>query len=102
MGYKNLWKLLHHLIVLGVYPWPGNVRELQNVIERAVIICTGSVFHLPTEELHLRAEQPPVSNHCNGNLRAALKQAERQEIIAALGKTIGRIGGSDGAAALLA
>jgi len=22
------------------YPWPGNVRELQNVIERAVILCT--------------------------------------------------------------
>jgi formate hydrogenlyase transcriptional activator len=83
------------------YPWPGNVRELQNVIERAVIICTGPVFRLPTEGLHLRAEQPPVGNHCNGNLRAALKQAERQEIIAALEKTIGRIGGSDGAAALL-
>jgi formate hydrogenlyase transcriptional activator len=57
------------------YPWPGNVRELQNVIERAVIICTGPVFRLPTEGLHLRAEQPPVGNHRNGNLRAALKQA---------------------------
>ena len=83
------------------YPWPGNVRELQNVIERAVIVSTGLVFHLPTEELHLRAERPPVSNHCNSNLRATLRDAERQEIIAALEKTIGKIGGSNGAAALL-
>src|SRR5690606_32327699 len=22
------------------YPWPGNVRELENVVERAVIICS--------------------------------------------------------------
>ncbi len=24
------------------YDWPGNVRELENVIERAVVLCTGS------------------------------------------------------------
>ncbi|HEX4914629.1 MAG TPA: helix-turn-helix domain-containing protein, partial [Vicinamibacterales bacterium] len=24
------------------YPWPGNVRELENVIERAVVLCTGT------------------------------------------------------------
>jgi formate hydrogenlyase transcriptional activator len=83
------------------YQWPGNVRELQNVIERAVIVSIGSVFRLPMEELQLRAEQPPVGNHCNGNLRATLKDAERQEIIAALEKTIGKIGGPNGAAALL-
>jgi formate hydrogenlyase transcriptional activator len=83
------------------YMWPGNVRELQNVIERAVIVSSGSVFRLPTEELHLLAEQPPVSNHRNGNLRATLRDAERQEIIAALEKTTGKIGGPNGAAALL-
>ena len=26
---------------LSKYSWPGNVRELENVIERAVILCTG-------------------------------------------------------------
>jgi two-component system response regulator AtoC len=32
------------------YSWPGNVRELRNVIERAVLMCTGpevTVFDLP-------------------------------------------------------
>jgi formate hydrogenlyase transcriptional activator len=89
------------MTALTRYPWPGNVRELQNVIERAVIVSTGLVFHLPTEELHLRAERLPVSNHCNRTLRATLRDAERQEIIAALEKSIGRIGGPNGAAALL-
>jgi formate hydrogenlyase transcriptional activator len=83
------------------YMWPGNVRELQNVIERAVIVSSGSVFRLPMEGLHLLAEQPPVSNHCNGNLRATLRDAERQAIIAALEKTTGKIGGPNGAATLL-
>ena len=30
---------------LQAYPWPGNVRELRNVIERAVLLATGSVIH---------------------------------------------------------
>jgi DNA-binding NtrC family response regulator len=29
--------------LLERYSWPGNVRELQNVLERAVILCQGTV-----------------------------------------------------------
>ena len=38
------------LHVLQNYSWPGNVRELRNTLERAVIVCEGSVIetkHLP-------------------------------------------------------
>jgi formate hydrogenlyase transcriptional activator len=83
------------------YPWPGNIRELQNVIERAVILSTGPVLKVPTDELHVRTDAPPVSNHGNGNLRAALDDSERQEIVAALEKTNWKVAGPNGAAALL-
>src|SRR5437868_5196393 len=38
------------LNVFQNYSWPGNVRELRNTLERAVIVCDGSVVetkHLP-------------------------------------------------------
>ncbi len=38
------------LNVFHNYSWPGNVRELRNTLERAVIVCDGSVVetkHLP-------------------------------------------------------
>jgi Nif-specific regulatory protein len=31
--------------MLMSYHWPGNVRELENVMERSVVICDGSVIH---------------------------------------------------------
>jgi Nif-specific regulatory protein len=36
------------------YPWPGNIRELENVIERAVILCQGTVVTAPDLPLALR------------------------------------------------
>jgi two-component system, NtrC family, response regulator AlgB len=32
------------LAALGHYAWPGNLRELHNVIERAVILCSGEMI----------------------------------------------------------
>jgi len=49
------------LNVVKKYSWPGNVRELKNVIERAVIVCTGDfidVGDLP-ENLTSKAHKAP-------------------------------------------
>lgn len=97
------------------YHWPGNIRELQNVIERAVILSTGPVLKVPTDELHFRSDvkgegsvmrEPgsdalPVGNHVDGNLRATLDDAERKEIVATLERTNWKVAGPHGAAALL-
>jgi DNA-binding NtrC family response regulator len=43
--------------LLARYSWPGNVRELENVLERAVILCHGTVLtpkDLPALREHLR------------------------------------------------
>jgi formate hydrogenlyase transcriptional activator len=92
------------------YPWPGNIRELQNVIERAVILTTGPVLTVRSEDLrplnHAPASSPVaagngVSASPAGNIREALEEAERQQIVAALEKSRWIVAGPDGAAARL-
>jgi len=53
--------------LLRSYTWPGNVRELRNVMERAVLLCTGDAIlaeHLPVEKMQavVSIEQPPASS----------------------------------------
>jgi DNA-binding NtrC family response regulator len=37
------------------YHWPGNVRELENVIERALVMCTGTEL----DAVDIKLESPP-------------------------------------------
>jgi transcriptional regulator with GAF, ATPase, and Fis domain len=42
------------MALLSRYAWPGNIRELRNIVERAVLLCTGARIlpeHLPVERL---------------------------------------------------
>jgi Nif-specific regulatory protein len=43
---KNIKRISTPAIdMLASYHWPGNARELENTIERAVLVCDGSVIH---------------------------------------------------------
>lgn len=74
--------------------WPGNVRELANVIERAVILCKGSVIR--KSHISGLSESPVVDDRFQ-----SLEEMERRHILAALEKTGGVIAGPKGAGALL-
>ncbi len=92
------------MTALVKYPWPGNIRELQNVIERAVILTSGSVLRVQSDDLHSsEMGAAPVTSQPapNRNMRASLDEAERQQILAALEKAKWTVAGPNGAAALL-
>jgi len=82
---------------LKAYPWPGNVRELENVIERAVIVTTGSLLKLATP---LKAPASDDSTPNNASMKS-LSEMEKKYIMQALRKTNWNISGKDGAAELL-
>ncbi len=42
--------------ILSNYPWPGNVRELENVVERAVSLCTAQTIELSDLPPRLKLE----------------------------------------------
>lgn len=87
------------------YDWPGNIRELENVLERAVILANHDrlVFELPATG---SASEPTTNNQLQSELSAVrtyhdLANEERNNIIAALKYTEGKIFGLGGAAELL-
>ncbi|HEY8020818.1 MAG TPA: sigma 54-interacting transcriptional regulator, partial [Thermoanaerobaculia bacterium] len=71
------------------YHWPGNVRELENVVERAVVLSTGSVLSvelLPNAVRQPDAFLPPPASLAAAGLpfREAVTEYERHLIIKAL------------------
>src|SRR5438552_1081144 len=74
----------HVLEILTRYPWPGNVRELANVLERAMVVCKGSVL-LP-ENLPPHLFETHVQRTADGQRlpELSLEAAEREQILRAL------------------
>jgi DNA-binding NtrC family response regulator len=60
------------------YAWPGNVRELRNAVERAALMCEGSVIeahHLPAT-VRDRARQQQVAPSSEATLPSLVVDAE--------------------------
>jgi DNA-binding NtrC family response regulator len=77
------------LEALRFHSWPGNVRELRNVIERAVVICSGEQIErhhfapYPFDQRLRRREEDTVTFPVGTPLR----EIERQMILRTLDKT---------------
>jgi formate hydrogenlyase transcriptional activator len=86
------------MAALQEWRWPGNIRELQNVIERAVILSTGSTLEVPesTFQEKMTTGRPNVDN-----APVRYTEGEREIILNALRAAGGVIGGPQGAAARL-
>jgi len=73
------------------YTWPGNVRELRNTLERAVIVCEGSVIetkHLPPGFGHAPARAAAMDpNALHLGVGTTVEEAERQLIMKTLEAT---------------
>ncbi|MFN7119042.1 MAG: sigma-54 interaction domain-containing protein, partial [Saprospiraceae bacterium] len=79
------------------YDFPGNVRELENIIERAVIVSTGSTLRLAEiiPQLFTDDQTEQLANF------KTLEQMQRLHILEALRLSNGQISGEGGAARLL-
>ncbi|HYP54374.1 MAG TPA: sigma-54 dependent transcriptional regulator [Pyrinomonadaceae bacterium] len=74
---------------LKSHHWPGNVRELRNVIERAVIICSGEIIerhHLAPYPLDQRA-RARSEDTITLPVGTPIEEVERQMIMRTLQKT---------------
>ena len=94
---ETMGKKIEHITnktmnALTAYHWPGNVRELRNVIERAMIISEGTTLEVHLPEMVTEQKEPQGM---------ALRDVEREQIMAVLAGTGGKIGGKGGAAELL-
>jgi len=98
---------------LMAYKWPGNVRELENVVQRAVVLCTNqhieshhlmfdecSFVDIKFDEALLQTSEAPVLDANKGaqilseftpSLQTAVKSNEQQLILAAIQTTGTRI-----------
>jgi len=75
------------------WSWPGNVRELENLVERSVILTSGSTLAVPL---------PEKTNNGAIDAAAIVGNFEEQErIVGVLRETKGRVSGPNGAACRL-
>ena len=92
---------------LLLHSWPGNIRELRNIIERAVILSTGSRARLDLAMPDDFDIQPDVTTDLTPSdgtefvTDAEMREREKANLTAALRYANWRVWGPDGAASLL-
>lgn len=89
------------------HSWPGNIRELRNIIERAVILSTGSRARLDLAMPDDTDTHPVVTTDLSPSdgadflTDAEMREREKANLTAALRYANWRVWGPDGAAGLL-
>jgi DNA-binding NtrC family response regulator len=74
---------------LMAYSWPGNVRELENVIERAVVLSSGTDIGIDLIADHIANRGgafPMLEHRADASLFEIMEDCERQIIIGMLEK----------------
>jgi transcriptional regulator with PAS, ATPase and Fis domain len=90
------------LAILEKFPWPGNIRQLENMLQYAVITCTGSELrphHLPCLVKDYVVPPPVILDELGHRLRENRQASERETILRTLkecsfsrGRTAQRLG----------
>lgn len=91
------------------YSWPGNVRELYNIIERSLILHSGTGLLQVQLESELKqtavlpksVEGQPLSNSKDNASSLTMAAAEKQHILQVIEQCQGKISGKTGAAEAL-
>ncbi len=106
LGHRSLSLSRQQVNLLKKYDWPGNVRELKNVIERGVILSQGKVLRLDLAMADIfRSSRPQDSRpdriETNIMTEKELVVLQKENLLAALSVTNGRVSGPEGAARLI-
>jgi transcriptional regulator with GAF, ATPase, and Fis domain len=81
--------------LLKKYDWPGNIRELENIIERAVLLSTGSHLDIDLSVSGKQQRNDPFSDN------PTIDELQKRYINHILDKTGGKISGPDSASEIL-